>query len=567
MTKVQYVNFEDFSESTGGFSRLFRDYLFDFPKVQQYFASDFRSMQHLPNLAARVNARIGHRGLLGEVLREQNQRWNCSALTLGHIADLEQSNTFAVVTGQQVGMLGGPIYTIYKTITAIKLVKQLRKAYPDYRFVPVFWLEGEDHDLEEVSKVGLLNTEHRPVTIEYLVNGKAAGKNLGPVGELMLDSYRDTFLDQVQNALSHSEFKPQVLSLLRETYGAPVNFNAAFATFMNRLFADEGLVFISANDRRLKKILTPLFTKEILEFPKVSQLIIQRSAELEGRYHAQIKTKAMNLFLYHKGGRYFIEPRETDFSLKGTRHFIQKDELLAIATDTPELLSPNVALRPICQDTLLPTIAYVAGPSEVGYFAQLKPVYENFGIDMPVIYPRASATIVEEKSLRIIEKFQLELIEFFDDINRVNRKVVELTSEVNVDEMFSEALQHLNDKMNEMKFGLNYIDPTLLGALETSRSKIESNLVALKEKVMEAQTRKHETALRQVEKVSNAILPNGNLQERELNIVYFLNKHGLDFIRELNEVLQIDELKHQVITIQPTAKIAPLPDAVAAVQQ
>lgn len=556
MTKVEYISFNDFADSAGGFSRLYRDYLYDYQKVQQFYHSDFHSFQHIPALAAHVNGRIGHRELLAEVLREQNLRWNCSEQTLGHIRDLGQDNGFAVVTGQQVGMLGGPLYTIYKTITAVKLVKQLRKTFPDYRFAPVFWLEGEDHDLDEVSKVGLLNSEHRPISLEYLVKGKAAGKNLGAVGEIPLDEYRETFIDQIQGSLSNSEFKSQVLDLIRSTYAPGVTLNAAFAAFMNRLFEDEGLVFISANDRRLKQVLSPIFLREIQEFPRVSQMIIQRSAELESRYHAQIKTKAMNLFYYHKGGRYFIEPRETDFSLKGTRHFIQKEELLAIAKDTPELLSPNVALRPICQDTLLPTIAYVAGPSEIAYFAQLQPVYENFAMTMPVIYPRASATIVEEKFLKTIDKFQLELIEFFDDINRVNRKVVEITSEVNVDEMFSEALQHLTDKMNEMKFGMNYIDPTLLGALENTRSKLETHLHSLKERVVEAQKRKHETALRQVEKVSNAVFPNGNMQERELNIVYFLNKHGLDFVRHLNEVLQIDEFKHQVIAFQPPAKVA-----------
>jgi bacillithiol biosynthesis cysteine-adding enzyme BshC len=461
-------------------------------------------------------------------------------------------------------MLGGPLYTVYKTITAIKLAKQLQKAHPSYRFVPVFWLEGEDHDVDEVTKIGLLNAEHKPVSLEYVVKGKAAGKNLGASGEIALDEAMGALLEQIQATLTNSEFKPAILDLIRSTYAAPATLNAAFTAFMNRLFPEDGLVFISANDKRLKQILSSVFQKEILEFPKVSQLIIQRSAELEGRYHAQIKTKAMNLFLYHKGGRYFIEPRENDFSLKGTRHFIQKEELLSIARETPELLSPNVALRPICQDTLLPTVAYVAGPSEIGYFAQLRPVYENFGMRMPVIYPRASATIVDEKSLRIMDKFQLELIEFFDDVARVNKKIVEITSEVNTDEMFREMLQHLTDKLNEMKFGLNYIDPTLLGALENTRTKMESHLAVLKEKVVEAQNRKHETALRQVEKVSHAILPNGNLQERELNIIYFLNRHGLEFVRHLYEVLQIDELKHQVITPQSPARMTAAPAVEAA---
>jgi bacillithiol biosynthesis cysteine-adding enzyme BshC len=455
-------------------------------------------------------------------------------------------------------MLGGPLYTVYKTLTAIKLTKQLRELYPDYRFVPVFWLEGEDHDFEEMNKVGLLNTEHQPVSIEYLVKGKPAVKNMGAVGEIVFDDYLTLFFDQIRNTISHSEFKEEVIEFFRQSYTPGVTFNAAFVTMMNKLFAEEGIVFISSNDPRMKKLLSPVFLKEISQFPQVSQLIIQRSAELEDRYHAQIKTKAMNLFLYHKDGRYFIEPRETDFSLKGTRHFLQKDELVRIATETPEQLSPNVALRPICQDTLLPTLAYVAGPSEIAYFAQLKPVYSYFDLTMPVIYPRASATIVEERHFRTMDKYELELMEFFDEFRQLSQKVVEMTSEVNTDEMFAEAIQRLNDQLNEMKFGLNYIDPTLLGSLETTRSKIESYLQTLKEKVVEAQKRKHDVALRQVEKISNAIFPNGNYQERELNIAYFLNKYGMNFLEQLNDVLQTGDFRHQIITPQPPAKAIPV---------
>ncbi len=554
MKQTTHIPITDLPSGAGGFSKLYRDYITDYQKVQHFFECDFHNLHGLEKHAATIAGSFPHRSLIPEILRDQNLRWHCPELTLSHIEDLKHENTLAIVTGQQVGMLGGPLYTIYKTLTAIKLTKQLRELYPGYRFVPVFWLEGEDHDFEEMNKVGLLNTEHQPVSIEYLVKGKPAVKNMGAVGEITFDDYLTQFFEQIRNTISNSEFKDDVIDFFRQSYTLGATFNNAFVSMMNKLFAEEGLVFISSNDPRMKKLLSPVFLKEISNYPKVSQLIIQRSAELEDRYHAQIKTKAMNLFLYHKDGRYFIEPRETDFSLKGTRHFLQKEELARIATETPEQLSPNVALRPICQDTLLPTLAYVAGPSEIAYFAQLKPVYSYFNLTMPVIYPRASATIVEERHFRTMDKYELELMEFFDEFRQLSQKVVEMTSEVNTDEMFAEAIQRLNDQLNEMKFGLNYIDPTLLGSLETTRSKIESYLHTLKEKVLEAQKRKHDVALRQVEKISNAIFPNGNYQERELNVIYFLNKFGMNFVAQLNEVLQIGDFRHQIITPQPPVK-------------
>lgn len=549
MSEPQVIRFEDLPNSSEGFSRLYRDYVGDFPKLQYFFESDYRSISNFAAHADKVLSQPRHREVLREVLTEQNRSFGGDEKTEENIRLLGEERSLAIVTGQQVGILGGPLYTIYKTITSLKLVRQLRESHPDLRFVPVFWLEGEDHDFDEVSKIGVLNQDYKPASIQYQHKGKPSSKNLGAVGEIAFDDTLPAFMDDVQRVLHNSEFKKPLLEFVQRSYSPEVTFNSAFASWLNKLFPGEGLVFIFPNDARLKRIVSPIFRKEILEFPRVSQLIIERSAELEERYHAQIKTKAMNLFLYHKGGRYLIEPREHDFSLKGTRHFLQRDELLRIADETPELLSPNVALRPICQDTMLPTLAYVAGPSEVAYFAQLRSVYKYFDVTMPIIFPRVSATIVEEKVERTAEKYQLELRELFHDGGLVNRKVMELTSEVNLEEMFANTSKRINDQLNEMKFGLNYLDPTLLGALENTRSKIDSYITVLKEKASAAQQRRHEVALRQIEKIANSILPNKNLQERELNIVYFMNKYGLDVVRRLSDSVAIDKFSHQIVRL------------------
>jgi bacillithiol biosynthesis cysteine-adding enzyme BshC len=549
MDTLAWINYSSLPQSSGGFSKLFTDYISDFQKVHQYFEYDFRVEQNVVKQIERLQRQYQHRAALVELLRDQNARYACTNKTLESIELLAKDNTFAVVTGQQVGILGGPLYTIYKSLTAIMLARQLHAAYPDYNFVPVFWLEGEDHDFEEVNHIGLLNQENILVKLEYLVNGRSTDKNIGAVGEITLDSSLDGFFVELQKYLHNSEFKPAVLDLLQRTYKTGATFNSAFVQLMNTFFGDDGLVFISSNDKNVKRLLSPIFQKELQAFPRVSQLIIQRSAELEDRYHAQIKTKALNLFMFHKGGRYFIEPRENDFSLKGTRHFLGKEELLRIATETPEMLSPNVALRPICQDTLLPTVAYVAGPSEIAYFAQLKPVYQDFNLTMPIIYPRSSLTFMEGRSEKVLEKYEIDIIEVFTHPDKVQRKVVEMVSEVKIDEMFSNATERMQELINEMKFGLNYIDTTLAGPLDATREKIEAQLTVLKEKVQQAQERKHEVALRQIHKAVNTLLPNGALQERELNIAYFLNKYGMEFMKQLREITVIDKFQHQVVRL------------------
>ncbi len=542
-----WIDYNNLPLSSGGFSKLFVDYIDDFQKIHQYFQSDYHSSSNVQRHVDLIGTQYQHRSIIIDVLSEQNQSFGCSAKTHEHIEHLRNEKTFAIVTGQQVGMLGGPLYTIYKTLTAIKLAAQLNNTFTEYKFIPVFWLEGEDHDFDEVNNVNLLSQEYVPLKVNYLLNGKPTDKNMGAVGELVFDNYLNNFFEEIQKHLQNSEFKSSLLGTLQQAYTTNSTFNKSFVKFMNTMFEDDGLVFISSNDRRLKQILSPIFHKELQEFPRVSQLIIQRSAELEDKYHAQIKTKALNLFLFHKGGRYFIEPREHDFSLKGTRHFLPKEELLRIAAETPELLSPNVALRPICQDTLLPTIAYVAGPSEVAYFAQLKSVYQYFNMTMPIIYPRASVTLIEERSEKVLEKYEVEIQEIFSHPEKVQRKVIEMVSEVKIDEMFTDASKRTNELLNELKFGMNYIDPTLMGPLEATREKVDAQLTILKDKVRQAQERKHEVALRQLNKATNTLLPNGSLQERELNIVYFLNRYGMDFIQRLKEKIDIYKFQHQVI--------------------
>ena len=547
MNDRYFINYRDFRTAEGAFSKLFCDYVNDFEKVGQYYSGNFHSRENIFGKIPEIKNRYQHRSLVAEVLKEQNKAFGSSERSMENIKYFEEETTFAVVTGQQVGILGGPLYTVYKTITAIKLAQELTTQFPQFKFIPIFWLEGEDHDFNEINVIKLLNAENTHVQVEYLIHGKPLERNIGAAGEIIFDDYLIKFLKETEEILANSEFKKPLFDSIRSFYRPGISFNTAFALIMNKLFGDSGIVFISANDKRLKHILAPVFQREIQEYPHISQIIIERSAELEVSYHAQIKTKALNLFLFHKGGRFHIEPREEGFSLKGVRQHLTKEELLHIAAETPELLSPNVALRPICQDTILPTVAYVGGPAEIAYFAQLQPVYKHFGLTMPIIYPRATATIGEAKVGRILEKYEVDIIDFFDSYDHVSKHVIETISEVDIEELFNNSATRIKDLINEMRFGLNYIDPTLQSPLDTTHEKMAAHLAALKAKVMAAQQIKHETALRQLQKVTHLIYPNGNFQERELNIIYFMNKYGLAFVKWLTDELDYDSFEHQLL--------------------
>jgi bacillithiol biosynthesis cysteine-adding enzyme BshC len=315
------------------------------------------------------------------------------------------------------------------------------------------------------------------------------------------------------------------------------------------LLQDYGVVFLTANTPAIKRLLSPMFVRELEEFPRTSQLVISRSAEIEKTYHAQIKPKSINLFMFHKGGRYAIEPRETDFSLKGTRHFLQPDEILRMAKEQPDVFSPNVVLRPLAQDSILPTVVYVGGPAEIAYHAQLQPVYDAFQVTQPVLFPRASATIVEERLRRIADKYGLSIAEFFQQPDQIMPRILDQIADVKVEAMFKETHGRLKDALNELRFGLRELDPTLLGALDGVNERLVKNLDVLRGKATEAQKRRNDTAVRQLERASQALIPGGGLQERQLSVLHYLNRYGTDLVRWLESELDIHGFKHQLLFI------------------
>ncbi len=546
---ISGVDYRDLRSVGNAFSSLFVDYVNDFGNVQQFYGGDFRDEAHWKSLLKKVSERSIDRSSLVQILGDQNRNFHCGVRTLANIDALLNDNTVAIVTGQQVGLFTGPLYTIFKTLTTLKLVESLAERHPDYNFVPVFWLEGEDHDYEEVNSIKILSAANDVQEFRHELKRPADDQNLGAVGKIEFDETIESIFVNLDQSLIQTEFKPKVLELFRMAYQKGMTFNRAFAHLMNVLLENSGLIFLDPNDKDVKKLLAPIFQRELAETPKFCKLVIDQSAELEKQYHAQVKPKSLNLFFFHHGGRYLLESRPDGYSLKGTRQHLTREFVTDAARNTPELFSSNVVLRPICQDWLLPTIAYVAGPSEVAYFGQLKTLYAAAEIPMPIIYPRASATIIEEKADRVLERFSVSVLDLFRDVEMVREKVAADVSEVNLEEVFGGTSLSMHEALEGISSVLQRIDPTLLGALENVSKKTAANLDGLKERAVAAQMRQHEVSLRQIDKVTNLVFPQSNFQERELNVLYFLNKYGLEFLRWLYGELKIDYFKHQMIKL------------------
>lgn len=546
---TNWIDYQDLGSSDGAFSRLFVDYVTDYQKVRQFYGGNPQDANDWRQLLQVVCARNIDRSRLAQILSRQNRDFHCGVKSLANIDLLRDDNCVGVVTGQQVGLLTGPLYTIYKAITAVKLADKLSKEFPEYKFVPIFWLAGEDHDFEEVSSVSVYNREGELVRLDYKTEGRESEANRGAVGEIELDESIELVFKSAEEALLPTEFKPKVLELFKKAYQQGMTFNKAFVHLMNVLLEDSGLIFLNSNDAEIKQLLLPVFRKELAETPRSCQLVIDQSAVLERQYHAQVKPRSINLFLFHEKGRYPIEPHPDGYFLKGTRQHFSKAELDTLLSEKPELFSPNVVLRPICQDVLLPTIAYVAGPSELAYFGQYGALYKEFGLRQPIIYPRASITVVEERVEKVLTRFSLEPLALFGDLEFLKQQVAEQISDLKADDFFAAASHSVKESLDQLRPAIQSIDPTLLPALGHTLEKINTHLNVLKEKTIAAQKRQHEVSLRQLDKAAANLFPSSDFQERQVNILYFLNKYGPEFVRWLFREIQIDKLKHQLLRI------------------
>ena len=529
------------------FSTLFSTYCTDYDRLAAFYAGDWRSPEARQQAADRAAAHPRDRNLLADVLLEQNERWGLDHVTRGHIEALRGAETVAVVTGQQVGMLTGPLYTPYKTLTTLQLTRRLAQE-TGRPVVPVFWLEGGDHDLDEVAGFNLLR-HNEVVPLRYTGHTLPEHGNLGPVGRLKLTEQIGRVLDQVAEVLPPSDFHDLLLPHLRAAYRPGTTLLDAFARLMRALFPEAGLVFMDPDDARLKRLAAPLFRREIEDYKTSSARLSEVSAALEHDFHVQVHTRPTNLFLCDGEGRHPIDSEGDHFVLRGADRAFTRDELLERLDADAACFSPNVVLRPLMQDALIPTAAYVGGPGEVSYFAQFKPLYEWAGVPMPIIYPRASVSVVEGKVKKVLDKHALDVPDFGEDLDRLFQRVVLQEMDADVEAMFKEAGRHLHQAINELKPKIEQVDRTLVRTAEATRAGLIKEMEKLKGRVVRVEKQNHDQVRAQLEKALVNLYPAGKLQERALSVLYFLNKYGLNFLAMLNDQLSLDTAAHQVVEL------------------
>ena len=522
---------------------LLLDYLYHAEKVQPFFpgvsGSAFSGTPEPDNSWPR----LAHRAALVEALKRQNRQWGASAKTMENLDLLAGDRCRAVVTGQQVGLFSGPAYTIYKALTAVKLAETYRRQGVDA--VPVFWMATEDHDLEEVGQTWILTADSTLKSVQFAQ--QAQGNRL-PVGSISLDPSIGSHLDQFLRGLPDSEFKPVLAARLKRVYREGNTFGQAFAELVSFLLSEYGLILLDPREPHLKKMAKPVFLQAAESWVKLDSLLKGRNQQLaRAGYTAQVGGEAGTSFLFWEqdGKRRGVVGTRDGFALKGSSEGLP--DLRGLIERAPEQISPNVLFRPVVQDFLLPTLAYVAGPSEVAYYAQISPLYQALGRVMPPVVLRASITVIERRVQKLLAKYQMEFRDLFQGNQAMLKKIVERTVNQEVSARFDRLEREFDNRLGEMREPLKSVDPTLVGALGTARKKIQYQLENLRAKFVGAESRQQEILTRQVDSLLRTLYPSGGLQERQINIFYFLSRYGPEFLDELHDAIDLSAPDHKLL--------------------
>lgn len=527
-------------------TRLFKDFLYDFPKAAPFLGPDFRRKENYSGVAQEVLARRFERETLSAVLTEQNRVFGGSPKTFDNLRKFSQAGTLAVFTGQQAGLFGGPVFTLYKAWTCLHLASQLEKEL-GRPVVPFFWMAADDHDFAEVDHTFVLDKNSRLRKLSYVPQKPHSGE---PMGRVRLDDSIEAVLKSWEEALNPSEFKAEVSAALSAAYSAGRTFPEAFALWMNRLLGDSGLIFVNPHEARLKKLAAPFFADEIgLDGTSQPKVAAVNQKLLACGYHVQVhkNRELVNLF-YQPARREGLRKGEGGFVTEGNERFTSA-ELVRAVRQKPENFSPNVLLRPVLQSYLFPVVSVVLGPSEVAYFAQIGPLFLLHKLPFPVVHPRKSVTLLESRVSKVLERHRLSVPDFGGDVEALLGRLIREEEGRDLETKVLLARQSAGEALEALKRELAALDPTLEKTVEQAKARLDLEIQNLEKKGVAAVKRKSETLREQVCRAREFLFPEGEWQERKLSATYFLVKYGFEALPRIREQIHFENFDHQVLSL------------------
>ncbi len=517
--RVQKLSFAE----THSFSTFFLDYIQQKETLKKFYSQ----FPELKNFETQIQQKkqsypASHRSVLTSTLQKQYKNLSQKDSVKKNLTLLSESNTFTITTGHQLNIFTGPLYFIYKIITVINTCKELKKQFPQSNFVPVYWMASEDHDYDEIKYFKLYGKKHTWETDQQ-----------GAVGHFNPKSIEKLFANI-----------PGEISLFKNAYLKHNTLSEAVRYYVNELFGVEGLIVVDADDRELKKLFQPVIKEDVFNHtPK--KLVEEQNQQLESLgYHPKVFARDINFFFLDKNLRSRIEEKESRFQVVDSPIQFSKEEVARLIETEPEKFSPNVILRPLYQEVILPNLAYAGGPAEVVYWLQLKGVFDHFNIPFPMLMPRNFALVVEKTVATKFEKAGLDYKHLFEEKNYLfNQWVVKNSTH---DLSLGKELTLFAEQFAAIRNRASHIDPTLVKFVEAQATRSANSLEKIEQKILRAEKRVHREKLGQLESVKDALFPNGSPQERVDNFLNFYQKDP-QFIQKLLEVFDPFDYKFNLL--------------------
>lgn len=519
--KKKFISFEE----TKRFSKLINAYLDQSERLEPFYGAYPLIENFEVQIASKKKSySASHRQVLVNTLKEDYSSIAHTVAVRKNLTLLENENTFTITTGHQLSLMTGPLYFIYKIVSTINLCKILKKAYPKLNYVPVYWMASEDHDFEEISS--------------FQFQGKSirwAREAAGAVGEMTLEDLQ-LALDIFEQKLGESLNAQYLKDLISQSYKASDSLSEATFRLVNILFGDYGLIIIEPQKSELKALFKPIIKEELSKsscYKVVTTQIEQLKKEFDSTYSPQVNPRKINLFFLTPDGRRRIERVGDRFQLDGTEKFFTDTELIKLVDNQPELFSPNVILRPLFQECILPNICYIGGGGELAYWLQLNSMFKHFNIPFPILLLRNSALLYTEKLGKKIEKLNLKTSDLFMNRNALLDKKIRQISNIDLD--LSLLKNQLKKQFNSLQDLVTQTDASFKGAVAAQQAKQFKGIEHLEKRLLKAQKHVLKDELERLTFIHEKLFPNNNLQERTHNFSSFYLELGPKLIPNLIE--------------------------------
>lgn len=524
--KKQHISFEE----TKQFSKLFLDYINGESTLRKFYSysPDIDSFKQAIQDKSKEDI---NRQLLVKALKEQYEKAKLDVPASVEL--LEKENTFTVCTGHQLCLFTGPLYFIYKIISTINLAEALKKKYPENNFIPVYWMATEDHDFEEIASVNLFGKKV-----------KWGNQLSGAVGRLNTASL-NVVIDELKLILGESENAKNLIQLFSDAYLNHTNLAEATCNLVHQLFSEYGLVILNGDDYLLKNELLKIIKDDIFNTTN-HKLVSETISELEKiGFKSQVNPREINVFYMKDNIRERIEKNGDNYKVLNTEITFTKDELDEEIDLQCDRFSPNVVLRPLYQQKILPNLAYVGGPGEIAYWLEYKTMFEHHKINFPVLMPRNFALLSDEKAELQMKKLGLSKADLFKDIDQLTKEFVSKNAQTDVS--LKDQEEKLKAMFTDLAAKASAVDPTLKASVEAEYQKALTSLKNIEGKLIKSEKQKQETNINQIKKLKDKFLPEGVLQERHDNFSPYYLKSGKGFIGDLKEAFDPFEFKMLIL--------------------